>query len=428
MEACNDRRQSLCGGVYNGSIFNLPPDREETVTDFLAEAKALFPYTQAMRRDLHIHPELGFHEIRTGGIVARDLESLGIEVTKGVGKTGVVGLMEGIKPGPTLLLRFDMDALPITEETGAEYASQNQGVMHACGHDGHTAIGLTVARMLHAHRDELAGTIKFCFQPSEEGNNGEDVGGAEMMMRDGVLDLPKVDMTLSLHLWNEKPLGWLGIAGGPVMAGAEIFTVRITGKGGHGAIPQQTIDPVIAAAQIVGALQTIVSRNVAPLETAVVSVTTLQAGTAFNVIPQTAELTGTIRTFDPGVRQKVVQRFEQIARGVGEALGCQVDVEVKRMTPALVNDEAISSTVQAAARRVLSQSAMDTSGYLTMGAEDMAFMQEKVPGCYFFVGSSDKARHLDYGHHHPKFDFDEEALIRASALMASAAMDVLNSR
>jgi amidohydrolase len=396
--------------------------------DFLKQAEELFPYTQSLRRDFHIHPELGFREVRTGGIVAKELETLGIEVTKGVGKTGVVGLMEGAKPGPTLLLRFDMDALPIMEETGAEYASQNQGVMHACGHDGHTAIGLTVARMLHAHRDELAGTIKFCFQPSEEGTYGEEVGGAEMMMRDGVLDSPRVDMSLSLHLWNEKPLGWLGIAGGPVMAGAEIFTIRITGKGGHGAIPQQTIDPVVAAAQVVSALQTIVSRNVAPLETAVVSVTTVQAGTAFNVIPQTAELTGTIRTFDPGVRQKVVQRFEQIANGVGEALGCQVDVQVKRMTPALINDEAISSIVQATARQLLSGSDLNTAGYITMGAEDMAFMQEKVPGCYFFVGSNDKARNLDYGHHHPKFDFNEEALVRASALMASAAVDVLNSR
>ena len=301
--------------------------------DFLTQATSLFEYTQALRQDFHIHPELGFREFRTSGIVTRELEALGLEVTKGIGKTGVVGLLEGAKPGPTLLLRFDMDALPITEETGAEYASKTPGVMHACGHDGHTAIGLTVAKMLHAHRDDLAGTIKFCFQPSEEGNNGEEVGGAEMMLRDGVLDSPKVDMSLSLHLWNEKPLGWLGIAGGPVMAGAEIFTVRITGKGGHGAIPQQAIDPVVAAAQIVSALQSIVSRNVAPMETAVVSVTTIHSGTAFNVIPQTAELTGTIRTFDLGVRQKVVQRFEQIARGVGEALGCQVDVDVKRMTP-----------------------------------------------------------------------------------------------
>ena len=398
------------------------------MSDFFQQAQQLFPYTQSLRRDFHMHPELGFREIRTGGIVAKELESLGIEVTKGVGKTGVVGLLEGEKPGPTLLLRFDMDALPITEDTGADYASTNPGVMHACGHDGHTAIGLTVAKILHAHRSELAGTIKFCFQPSEEGNNGEDVGGAEMMMRDGVLDAPKVDMSLSLHLWNEKPLGWLGIAGGPVMAGAEIFSIKVAGKGGHGAIPQQTVDPVVAAAQIINALQTIVARNVAPMQTAVVSVTTVNAGTAFNVIPQTAELTGTIRTFEIGVRQRVIERFEQIARGVGEAMGCRIDVEVKRLTPALINENSISSIVQDTARRVLSSSDLDTSGYITMGAEDMAFMQEKVPGCYFFVGSNDAARHLDYGHHHPKFDFNEEALIRASALMASAAVDVLNGK
>ncbi|HEY9528566.1 MAG TPA: amidohydrolase, partial [Anaerolineales bacterium] len=191
------------------------------MSDFLQQAKELFPYTRSLRRDFHVHPELGFREIRTGGIVAKELESLGIEVTKGVGKTGVVGLLEGAKPGPTLLLRFDMDALPIREETGVEYASQNQGVMHACGHDGHTAIGLTVAKILHAQRDQLAGTIKFCFQPSEEGTNGEEIGGAEMMMRDGLLDGPHVDMSLSLHLWNEKPFGWLGVTKGPIMAGAD---------------------------------------------------------------------------------------------------------------------------------------------------------------------------------------------------------------
>ena len=176
--------------------------------NFLQHAEELFPYTQTLRRDFHKHPELGFNEIRTGGIVAKELEALGLEVTKGVGKTGVVGYLEGSRPGPTILLRFDMDALPINEETGAEYSSTNPGVMHACGHDGHTAIGLTVAKMLHAHRDELAGSIKFCFQPSEEGTNGQEVGGALMMMRDGVLESPKVEKTLSLHVWNDKPVGW----------------------------------------------------------------------------------------------------------------------------------------------------------------------------------------------------------------------------
>ena len=396
------------------------------MTDFLTRAKELFPYTQSLRRDFHVHPELGFREFRTAGIVAKELEALGIEVTKGVGKTGVVGLLEGAKPGPTLLLRFDMDALPIREETGAEYASQNDGVMHACGHDGHTAIGLTVARLLHACREELKGTVKFCFQPSEEGNNGEDVGGAETMMRDGLLDGPRVDMSLALHLWNEKPLGWLGVKKGPIMAGAEIFTVRIVGRGGHGAIPDMAVDPIVAAAAVVNALQSIVARNVSPLDTAVVSVTNIHGGTAFNVIPPEVRLEGTIRTFEPAVRERVVERFEQIVRGTGEGMGCQVDVDIKRITPALVNNDALTARVQETAQRVLGTSTLDAE-YQTMTAEDMAFMQQRVPGCFFFVGSNDKTRHLDYGHHHPKFDFDEEALIRGSALMAAAAIDVLNT-
>ena len=398
------------------------------MVDFLTEAKSLFEYTQSMRRDFHLHPELGFREVRTGGIVAKELEALGIEVTKGVGKTGVVGLLEGARPGTTLLLRFDMDALPIVEETGAEYASQNKGVMHACGHDGHTAIGLTVAKILNAHRDELAGTVKFCFQPSEEGTNGEEVGGAEMMMRDGLLESPKVDMALALHLWNEQPLGWLGIGGGPMMAGAELFDIKITGKGGHGALPERTIDPIVAASQIVNALQTIVSRNVSPLDTAVVSVTTLHSGTAFNVIPAQATLGGTIRSFEGRVRQKVLERLEQIVRGTAEALGCQAEITIQRITPALVNDMSISEKVQETSRRIFPEADLHTAGYLTMGAEDAAFLLEKVNGCFFFVGSANKERHLDYGHHHPKFDFDEEALVRGSALMAAAAVDILNQK
>ncbi len=396
------------------------------MTDFLEQAKSLFPYTQTLRRDFHMHPELGFREIRTGGIVAKELEALGLEVTKGVGKTGVVGLLEGGKPGPTLLLRFDMDALPINEDTGADYASQNQGVMHACGHDGHTAIGLTVAKILQTQKDNLAGTIKFCFQPSEEGSNGEEVGGAEMMMRDGVLEFgPKVDMTLSLHLWNEQPLGWVHVAKGPVMAGAEQFKIKIIGKGGHGAVPNATVDPVVCASQIVSAAQTIVSRNVSPLETAVVSFTVINGGTAFNVIPQEVTMEGTIRTFDPKVRNKVVKRFEEIINGVGVAMGCQIEMKVKQLTPALINADHVTARVQETARRVLPESNHDNTPYLTMGAEDMAYMQTKVDGCYFFIGSNNKDKHLDYGHHHPKFDFDEQALISGSALMAAAAMDIL---
>ena len=395
------------------------------MTDFFSEARSLFPYTQSLRRDFHVHPELGFREIRTSGIVAKELEALGLEVTKGVGKTGVVGLLEGAKPGPTLLLRFDMDALPIHEETGAEYASQSAGVMHACGHDGHTAIGLTVAKILNQHKNELAGTVKFCFQPSEEGNNGEEVGGAEMMMRDGVLDGPRVDMTLSLHLWNEKPLGWVNVAKGPVMAGAEEFKIKVIGKGGHGAIPDLAVDPVVCAAQIVSASQSIVSRNVGPLETAVISFTVINGGTAFNVIPKEVTMQGTIRTFDPQVRTKVLQRFDEVVKGVASAMGCQVEILVKQLTPALINAEVVTARVQETARNLLPSLNHDNSPYLTMGAEDMAYMQAKVDGCYFFIGSNNQEKQLDYGHHHPKFDFDEQALINGSALMAAAAADIL---
>ncbi len=279
------------------------------MTDFVSEANDLFGYMRELRRDFHMHPELGFQEFRTAGIVARELKQLGLEVSTGVGQTGVVALIEGSKPGPVILVRADMDALPITEETGAEYASQTTGVMHACGHDGHSAALLAVARMLHAHRDELAGTVKLVFQPAEEG-----AGGAEKMIADGVLDNPKVDLTLALHVWNERPLGWIGVSAGPSMAGGEMFRIVVIGKGGHGAVPHLAIDPILAAAQVVSSIQGIVARNVSPLQTAVISVCSIHGGDAFNVIPQTVELKGTIRTFDPATRAQVIQRFNEIVQ------------------------------------------------------------------------------------------------------------------
>ena len=403
--------------------------------NFLNEAQDLFEYTQTLRRDFHMHPELGFHEVRTAEIVAKELNALDMEVTTGVAKTGVVAMLEGAKParpgsagragGPVVLIRFDMDALPVTEQTGAAYASTNPGTMHACGHDGHTAIGLTVAKLLHAYRDQLAGSVKFVFQPAEEGTCGEEIGGNEMMIREGVLENPKPDLALSLHLWNEKPLGWLGVAGGAVMAGAEIFNITVAGKGGHGAMPHQTADPLLAASQIVTALQSITSRNVAPLQAAVVSVTMIHAGEAFNVIPPEAKMEGTIRTFELSVRETVLRRFDEIVHSTAKAMGCTAKVNVKRLTPALINADEIAARVQESARAILPDSDLDMRGHLTMGAEDMAFMLEKVPGCFFFVGSANDEKNLNYGHHHPKFDFDEAVLPHAAALMAAAAADIL---
>lgn len=389
--------------------------------DFLKEAENLFDYTQAMRRDFHMHPELGFQEVRTAGIVAKELQSLGLEVSTGIGKTGVVAVIEGRKPGPVLLLRADMDALPITEDTGAEYASQNHGIMHACGHDGHTAILLTVAKMLNKVRDELPGSIKLVFQPAEEG-----MGGAEGMIRDGVLDNPKVDYVLGLHLWNEKPVGWLGIAAGPYMAGADEFKLTLTGKGGHGAQPHTTADPIVAGAHIISALQTIVSRNVAPIDTAVVSVTTFHGGHAFNVIPQTAEMTGTIRTFKPEVRERTLKRFEEIATGVAQSMGCTADVQFFNTAPAVVNEAKVTSIVQQAAAKVLTSHHIDTGNMATMGSEDFAFFLNRAPGAFFFVGSANAERGLNQSHHHPKFDIDEAALPQAAALMAQSAIELLS--
>jgi len=392
------------------------------MTDLYAQAQALFPYTQAMRRDFHMHPEIGFQEVRTSGIIARELRELGLEVSTGIAKTGVIGLIEGAKPGPVIMLRFDIDALPIQEETGAEYASQNSGLMHACGHDGHAAIGLTVAKLLHARREEFGGTIKLVFQPAEEG-----MGGAQTMVKEGTMESPAPLRSLGLHIWNGKPLGWVGIAAGPVMAGASSFKITVRGKGGHGAIPHLSIDPVLASAQIISALQSIVSRNVDAQKAAVVTVASIHSGDAFNVIPAQVEMLGTIRFFEMEVGEMVHRRFNEIVHGIAAAMQCQAEIEISEITPPVINDAATTENVLRAARIVFPAESPDTSPYVTMGSEDFAFFQQKAPGTYFFVGSNNESRGLNFGHHHPKFDFDEEVLVRGSALMAAAALEVLQS-
>ena len=385
----------------------------------LIEAQNLFSYTQGLRRDFHRFPELGFQERRTAGIVARELSALGLEIRTGIAETGVVALIEGKQPGPVVLLRFDMDALPIQEQTGAEYASQNPGVMHACGHDGHTAIGLTVARLLHASRAEWSGTAKLVFQPAEEG-----LGGAKQMVAEGVLENPAPQVAFGLHVWNERPLGWIGLTPGPVMSAAETFKVRLTGKGGHAAAPHLAIDPVLAAAQLVTSLQSIVSRNVAPLQTAVVSVTTLHAGEVFNVIPSQVEMQGTIRTFDPAVRQRVMTRFEQIVKGVAAAFECEAQIELTPVSSAVVNDTEVTQRVLEIARRLLPDHQI-SSDERTMGSEDMSYILQQIPGCFIFIGSANGGQGLDAAHHHPRFDFDEQVMPQAVALLEACTRSYL---
>jgi amidohydrolase len=384
------------------------------------EASELFSFTQSIRRDLHQNPELGYKEFRTAGIVAHELTRLGFEVHSGIAETGVVALLEGNQPGPVVLLRFDMDALPIIEDTGAEYASTNPGVMHACGHDGHVAIGLTTARLLKKHQNEIHGTVKMVFQPAEEG-----LGGAERMLEAGVLTDPRPDACLALHLWNEKPVGWIGITPGPLMASADIFNIRLEGKGGHGAMPHQTVDPIAAAAQIISALQTIVARNLSPLQAGVVSVTTVKGGEAFNVIPQNCELTGTIRTFEPEVRELILKRFHEITAGIAGAMGCKVSVVITRLTPAVINDDKMARVVERAAKANYGQGHIEPN-CRTMVSEDMSYLMQDVPGCYFLVGSANAEKGLIFGHHHPKFDIDEAALPIAATLISASALEFLS--
>lgn len=385
------------------------------MTDFVARAEALAERTRRWRRDFHRHPELGFQEVRTAGIVAGELQSLGLEVTTGIAETGVIGVLEGASPGRTVLLRFDMDALPIQEATGAPYASETDGVMHACGHDGHTAIGLTVARMLQESQADLAGTFKFVFQPAEEG-----LGGARRMVAEGALDDPRPDLALAAHLWNYEPVGWLGVTAGPLMAASDFFTVQVTGRGGHAARPERARDPVVAAAHLITALQSVVSRNVSPLEAAVLSVASVHAGETHNVIPDTVTLQGTLRTFLPEVRATALDRVTALVEGLPQALGCQGSVEFHDGTPAVVNDSTLAAKIQDLTRRLFPEATLET-GLRTTVSEDMSFFTQSIPGCYLLVGSADPDRGLHHDHHHPKFDFDEAALPRAASVLAEAA-------
>jgi len=387
---------------------------------FIEHAQALQDETIARRRDLHRHPELGFEEKRTAGIVADALHELELHVQTEVAQTGVVALLEGARPGPVVLMRFDMDALPIQEANDVSYASTVPGVMHACGHDGHTAVGITVAQMLTAEREQMAGKVKFVFQPAEEG-----LGGAEGMVHQGVLADPAPNWALSFHLWNEKPVGWIGLTPGPVMAGAELFEITITGKGGHGAIPHEAVDPILAAAQVVSALQSIVSRNVDPLESAVISVTQFHAGETFNVIPEQTQLRGTIRTFLPEVRTLVLRRVEEIASGMATSMGCTAKIDIQRLTPPVVNDSELTGKVASVVEGMFPQATLCDSE-ISMTSEDMAFMMKKIPGCYMLMGSSNREKGLCESHHNPRFDFDEQVLPRAAALLAAAAWSLLN--
>lgn len=388
---------------------------------FRAESEALREQMIAWRRDFHQHPELAFEEVRTSGIVAEVLNQLGLEVQRGIGKTGVVGILEGAKDGPTVLVRADMDALPIIEANDVPYVSQTLNKMHACGHDSHTAIALGVATIFAKYRQDIAGRIKFVFQPAEEIG-----GGAKAMIMDGVMHNPTPDVALGLHVWNDFPLGNVVMTDGPQMAGADKFRLVIRGRGGHAAHPHQTHDPVVAAAQIISAAQTIVSRNVSPLETAVVSFSSIHGGDTFNVIPEQVEIHGTVRTYTTAVREQVLARLEAIIHHIATGMQCEAVFENVLMTPSLINDTEVAARLRAGFSAVEPQLQI-RNDYRTMGAEDMAYFLEQVPGVYFFVGSANAERGLNYPHHHPRFDIDEDVIIDGASLLAAAIGDYVLS-
>jgi amidohydrolase len=370
----------------------------------------------ATRRDLHVHPELGFEEHRTSAMVAERLGALGFEVHTGIGQTGVVGVLRGARPGKTIMLRADMDALPIDEENDVPYRSATSVHMHACGHDGHVAILLGAARLVAARRDEVAGSVCFLFQPAEEGK-----GGAKAMVADGVLERFGIERAYGLHLASAHPVGQLGFREGAFYASSDSIEITIEGKGGHGASPHLSVDPVYVAAQFVVAVQQVVSRQIDPIEPAVVTIGAINGGTTHNVIPSRVRLLGTVRAFDPGVRARMSERIERVLRGVCESSGATYDYEYLWRYPVTSNDVEQTRYVRALAERVAGSERVADVPKL-MGAEDFSFFAERVPACFFSLGSNGGPNSA-FPHHHARFDIDESALATGVRMMTALALD-----
>jgi len=372
-----------------------------------------------LRRDLHRHPELAFQEHRTADVVANYLRPLGFDVHTGVAETGVVAVL-GPGDGPCLGLRADMDALPVQEVPGRPHGSTRDGVMHACGHDGHVATLLVAAAVLARTRDTWNGTLKLLFQPAEEGG-----GGAHRMMQDGALDDPKPDALLGLHYWSLQPTGTVGVKAGATMASVDAFDVVVRGKGGHAAIPHEAADALVAAAEVVTALQTVVSRRIDPLLPAVITVGEFHAGTAFNVIAGEARLAGTVRTLDDAVWDAMPSSIEEVCRGVCDAHGCSCELDYRRLDRPLVNDPALARRVHSVAREMVGADRVVEQ--VTMGGEDMGEYFTVVPGCFFFVGARNEERGIVASHHHPEFDLDEEALPLGAEMLVRLTREFLAS-
>ncbi|WP_410637339.1 M20 metallopeptidase family protein [Amycolatopsis sp. lyj-346] len=390
----------------------------------LDDARALQDRTVALRRVVHRHPEQGLQLPRTQAAIREALDGLPLEITEGKATTSLTAVLRGARPGPAVLLRGDMDALPLTEETGLDFASEDPESMHACGHDTHVAMLASAARLLAERRDQLAGSVVFMFQPGEEGHHG-----ARFMIHEGVLDAAgtRVERAFGVHILANAPSGLLQVRPGPLMASADSFHVRVTGKGGHGSAPQHTIDPVPAAAAMVGALHTMITRRVSVFDPAVLSVTRIQAGTTTNIIPETAELEGTIRTLSEQTRALVRAELPKVCEQVGAAYGCRVVADVEPGYPVTVNDDRIAAEVLELGAAVLGPDNVELLPDPLMGAEDFSYVLQRVPGAYAFLGACppgvDPAEAA--ANHSNRVLFDEDAMPHGVAMLAAFALDAL---
>ena len=370
----------------------------------------------ALRRDIHREPELGFDTDRTAEKVLTALDGLPLDIETGVARNGIVATLRGEGEEPTVALRADMDALPIQEETDLPFASETEGRMHACGHDGHTSMLVGAAHALAGMRDRLGGTVKFVFQPAEEGG-----GGGRVMVDEGVAD--DISSIFALHLWPGLPFGKVATKAGPIMAAADAFEMEIRGSGGHGAMPHLAADAVVIAAQVVTTLQTVVSREVDPVKPAVLTVGEIGAGTAFNIIPEKAHLGGTVRTLDPDLRESMPGRIEALARGVAKGMRGDANLDYTFSYPVTVNDEGAADRVLGVAENLFGAESVLELPNPSMGGEDFAFFLEKVPGAFIWLGVGEDVSGL----HTPQFAFDEEVLPRGSALLAALALEAAHN-
>ncbi|MGM0415150.1 MAG: M20 metallopeptidase family protein [Bacillota bacterium] len=385
------------------------------------EIKDLEPELINLRRDFHKHPELGWEEVRTAGIVAEYLRELGLEVTEGVSKTGVVGLLRGGKPGKTLLLRADMDALPVQEENDFEYASQNEGLMHACGHDGHTAMLLVAAKILSRKKDELAGNIKFVFQPNEE------TEAARFMIEEGIMEDPKVDAAMGIHLWTPIESGKIGLAPEAVMGGLYEFEIIIKGKGGHTSAPHLSKDPIIAGTNIIQQAQMIQTREIDPMKATTIVFGQFQSGNATNIIPEKAHLKGTIRYLYQGGRntsEKPRRRLERIVAGVCNSSDLEYEIKYPATSSPVYNDPELVLDLEEIAAKVAGGTENLTE-YRCLAGEDFGEFSSYVPSVFYFVGTGNAEKETDYPHHHSKFDIDEDTLKTGVEMHVRSALNYL---